>query len=321
MRLDLTLTDAATSEEVSALRKALADGDAALSSVAPILEHLVATPDHSLFSDELVARVKGMCHHMSRQILRAQAEATGEAGREAFAEKHGAALAAQMYRRRSILSHCHSLALEWQLAARMEAQFGLDPALSPMLQELIAADDPSIASAAMASLAAQARFAQTQRRMELPIAELPGDLFHEVLVAWREYVGDSRSDAMIRAEAKLRNAYDEGATRLSLLARLISGMGKRQGDALNMERAGVALFVTALALGSGQSRNRAVLSTHEGQASRLALGLRAAGLDMERIKAEMLRLHPNLQLVLAAGRLSRGEAKGLLAETQSAGIE
>ena len=321
MRLDPALTDAATSEEAAALREALGDGDAALRHVAPILAHLVAMPDHSLFSDELVARVKGMCHHIARQTLRAQAKATGEAGREAFADKHGPALAAQMYRKRSILLHCHSLALEWQLAARMEAQFGLDPALSPLLQELIAADDPSVASAAMASLAAQARFAQTQRRMELPLAELPGDLFHEALVAWREYVGDGRSDAMIRAEAKLRNSYDEGATRLSLLARLIAGMGEAHREALDMERAGVALFVTALALGSGQSRNRAILSTHEGQASRLALGLRAAGIDMEHIKAEMLRMHSDLQPALAAGRLSRSEAKSLLAGTPAAEME
>ncbi|MDG5747505.1 hypothetical protein P8Q88_04865 [Qipengyuania sp. XHP0207] len=315
------MPDAARSADIAAARRAVADGDAVLAHVGPILEHLVATPDHSLFSDELVARIKGMCHHMAGQVLRAQAEATGEAGREAFAEKHGDALAAAFYRNPHILSHCHTLAMEWQLASRMEAQYGLDPALSPLLQDLIASEDSGVASAAMATLAAQARFAQTQRRMELPVSELPGDLFHEVLLAWRAHAGDRRSDAMIRAETKLRNAYDEASARLSLLARLVSGMGNEQAGALDLERSGVALFVTALAVRSSQSRDLAILSTHEGQSSRLALGLRAAGLTSEEVNAEVLRLHPNREVPVTIGRLSVADARTILAESRSSGIE
>ena len=41
------------------LRDALARGNAALARIGPILTHLLATPDHSLFSDEIVARIRG----------------------------------------------------------------------------------------------------------------------------------------------------------------------------------------------------------------------------------------------------------------------
>jgi hypothetical protein len=45
-------------------------------------------------------------------------------------------------------------------------------------------------------LAAQARFGQAQRRMRLPLAELPGDLLHGALIAMRHVVGtESTADA------------------------------------------------------------------------------------------------------------------------------
>lgn len=298
----------------AALRDELARGNAMLLRVAPILSHLLATPDHSLFSDELVARIRGMCHDMAWQILRAQAEATGEKGRDAFADRHGEDLAEHFFSSPALLSHCHALALEWQLSARMEQQYGSDPVLSPLLQELIASEDASQSSAAMAALASQARFAQAQRRMELPVAELPGDLFHEMLLAWRAFNGHRRSDAMIRAEAKLRNTYDESTNRLALLARLVSGMGDRSASALDIDYAGVALFLSALAACSGQSRNMAVLSTNENQVVRLALGLRAAGMERDAIEGQVIRLHSQAEPQRAIGDISPAQAVQLLAE-------
>lgn len=298
----------------AALRDELARGNAMLLRVAPILSHLLATPDHSLFSDELVARIRGMCHDMAWQILRAQAEATGEKGRDAFADRHGEDLAEHFFSSPALLSHCHALALEWQLSARMEQQYGSDPVLSPLLQELIASENASQSSAAMAALASQARFAQAQRRMELPVAELPGDLFHEMLLAWRAFNGHRRSDAMIRAEAKLRNTYDESTNRLALLARLVSGMGDRSASALDIDYAGVALFLSALAACSGQSRNMAVLSTNENQVVRLALGLRAAGMERDAIEGQVFRLHSQAEPQRAIGDISPAQAVQLLAE-------
>ncbi|MEZ5682367.1 MAG: hypothetical protein R3E14_13840 [Erythrobacter sp.] len=320
MKMHDPVPDPGDASRTAVLRDELSRGNAMLARVAPILSHLLATPDHSLFSDELVARIRGMCHDMAWQILRAQAEATGEKGRDAFADRHGEALAEHFFSSPAILSHCHALALEWQLSARMEQQYGIDPVLSPVLQDLIASPDSSQASAAMAALAAQARFAQAQRRMELPLSELPGDLFHEMLLGWRAFNGQRRSDAMIRAEAKLRNGYDESANRLALLARLVSGMGEEAIAALDVGEAGVALFLSALSVRSGQSRAMTVLSTNEKQVMRLALALRAAGLTREAMEAQVLRLHPQVNPPRAIGEIPSSEASQLLAESGSLGV-
>lgn len=200
------------------------------------------------------------------------------------------------------------------VATRLEAQYGIDPVLSPLLQRLIASPESSQASAAMAALAAQARFAQAQRRMELPLAELPGDLFHELLLGWRAYHGTRRSDAMIRAEAKLRNAFDESGGRLALLARLVAGMGEEARAALDFEQAGVPLFLSALAQLSRQSRPMAVLSTNEQQVARLALGLRAAGLDAPAIEAQLLRLHRSAEPPRGLDAIAPADAAQMLAE-------
>ncbi|HCB77428.1 MAG TPA: hypothetical protein DEP68_01470, partial [Erythrobacter sp.] len=117
----MPMPDASTpvAADHESLRDALVRGNATLARIGPILAHLMATPDHSLFSDEIIARIRGMCHHLAWQVLRAQAEAAGQAGREAFAERHGAALAEHMLATPGLLAHCHALALEWQLTERL----------------------------------------------------------------------------------------------------------------------------------------------------------------------------------------------------------
>ena len=302
------------------LRDALARGNATLARIGPILSHLLATPDHSLFSDEIVARIRGMCHHLAWQVLRAQADAAGQAGREAFAERHGEALAEHFFSSPSLLAYCHALALEWQLTEKLEVQYGIDPVLTPLVQELIASEDTSLASAAMASLTAQARFAQTQRRMELPLTELPGDLFHDLLMGWRSFSGQLRSDAMIRAEAKLRNGYDEGAGRISLMSRVVSAMGGEGSRALDVDHAGAALFLSALAIRSSQSRVAAVLSTNHQQSARLAVGLRAAGLEGSEVERQVLRINPRALPPREIAGMPAEEARKLIAETNPAGV-
>ena len=72
---------------------------------------------------------------------------------------------------------------------RLQARSGIDPVLTPLVQDLVASKDGSVASLAMAVLASQARFQQHYRRMELPLRELPGDLFHQALVLLRTQAG------------------------------------------------------------------------------------------------------------------------------------
>lgn len=301
--------------EGEALRVALAQGDQALGRIGPILGHLLSTRDQSLFSDELVARIRSMLTHLAWQVLRIQAEATGVKGREEFAAEHGEPLSEMLFASPPLVAHCHALALEWQLSSRNEADFGLDPVISPLLQSLIGHEDAAIASAAMASLAAQARFAQTQRRMGLPLSELPGDLFHALLLAWRAYNGEDASDALIRAEGRLRADYDEGAGRLSLLERVVTLVGKDATNALVFDQAGVALFLSALALRTGQPRDLVAVSLHESQVARFALGLRAAGLKPQDIEAQILRLHPDRDPPSGLADIGTREALNLLARS------
>lgn len=281
-----------------------------LAGVGPILGHLLSAPDYSLFSDEIVARVRGMLADLARQVLRMQAEATGQTGRDAFVERHGAALSEHFQASPALLAHCHALALEWQLTERLEVENGLDPVLSPMLQKMIADAESATSSSAMAALAAQARFTQFQRRMELPLNELPGDLLHEMLRAWRRYCGETSSEAVDRAESKMRHSYDESAGRLALFARLVAGQGAR--SALVLDEAGAGLFFSALSVHSGQPREFAVLSSHARQTVRLALGLRASGVEPRRIDELLLRLHPGAAPFAGLDDIDEDAARGML---------
>ena len=47
------------------LLEELARGRQALSGIEPILGHLLSTPDHSLFSDEILARLRGMLNDLA----------------------------------------------------------------------------------------------------------------------------------------------------------------------------------------------------------------------------------------------------------------
>ncbi|UVI38938.1 hypothetical protein [Qipengyuania spongiae] len=280
--------------EPAALRAALERADAQLDHVSPVLEHLLSARDQSLFSDFLVARVRGMLIDLARQMLRVQAEATGEKAREHFAESHCGALAERLFATPVLVAHCHALALEWQLGLDLETRFGVDQVLSPLIQQRIGDRDPEVASSAMAALAAQTRFVRQQRRMALPLTELDAECFHTALRLWRAYGGEEGSDALTRAEGRLRASYDEGEGRLAMLARLVAALGPRSVEALNIQAAGAALFLSALAIRSNQPRTLVARSTNAGQLVRLALGLRAAGLKAGEVDLQLLSIHPDM---------------------------
>ena len=279
--------------EGAALRDALARGDTMLSRSGPILSHLLSDTDRSLFTDEIVARVRGMLADLATQLLRVQADATGTRAREEFVAQHSVGLAKAIASSPALVAHCHALSIEWLTTARLEEGVPLDPVLSPMMQALIGHEDTGIAGAAMAALAAQTRFTRAQRRIELPLAELSGDLFHDLLLHWHEYNHEEQSSALERAEVRLREGFDEAANRVALLSRVISGLGKDADEALHIENAGVALFLTALACRTGQSRDLTAFSLNDSQTARLALSLRAARMKVADIERQMLCIHPD----------------------------
>lgn len=300
-----------TEESVEAvLRDALARGDRVLADVGPILRHLVANDDHALFGDATIARIRGMMLDVAGQLLFAQAMAARVADPGAYIAELQDGLAQALSEDGTFLSHAHALVLEAQLTERLETHGGLDPVLPPLIQELAADPDPATAELAMAVLAAQARFLQHCRRMALPLRELPGDLFHKALLMLRARAGGEGVDA---AERQLRDGYDEGASRLGLVSRLVLGIERDHARVLAVGRAGLAIFATALALAARQERDVVVLSFADGQLARLSLALRAAGLGRQAAEAQLLLLQPDFALPEGFEALAAERAASLLA--------
>lgn len=301
----------------SVLRDELAHGDALVGTIAPILRHLLANDEHSVFNDEIIARVRGILADLARQLLDelAVAEQQSEPVDHSAADIDG--LIDKLVAHAGFLAHVHALALEWQLTDRLQARLALDPVLSPLLQALIASPDHATASVAMGLLAAQARFGQGQRRMQLPLTELPGDLLHVALLALRHHAGDSAraQESCAISEASIRARYDESRSRLGLIARIVAGMGGGATAALSVTHAGAAIFITALALASGQDRDMAVLCANEGQLARFALALRAAGLKPMQIAEQFAAIHPEVALPAGFEQIGPDRAAALLARS------
>lgn len=291
----------------------LARGDVVLGTAGPMLGMLLANYGNALFSDEVVAQVRGMGAHVARQLLFAQASAAGMADPSAFAGPRCDDLAERILRDPRFLGHCHALALEYRLAVRLEARSSIDPVLSPALQTLIASPDGETARLAMQLLSAQARFLQQQRRMELPLDELPGRLFEDALAAWRASASGTDGHAVDQADRHLREAHAAQACRLSLLARVAALADASDEQSLSIEHLGVAIFLSSLAAAAGQGRDLMALATDESQVGRLALALRAAGAGPDRIAEQFVLIHPEIALPDAFDTLRADRAAAILA--------
>lgn len=299
------------------LRDELAHGDVVLGTIGPILGHLIANHDHSLFSDEIVARIRGTVGGIARQLLEIQGQVQGDSDPHGFAERNGDELAESLAANAGFLTHCHALALECQLADRLRARNSIDPVLSPLMQSLVASDDPAMASLAMQALASQARFIQRQKRMQLPLGELPADLFHDALLRWRDYAGGIDADTLAQIETRMRRDFDESTSRLGLLSRMVAAMGGGARAALSISHAGISLFLTALAASSHQDRDIVALSTNDRQLARLALALRGSGLNPREVEEQFLYLHPDISLPDGFSQLRVDRARDMLASARS----
>lgn len=292
------------------LRAALARGDVLRARSGPALQHVLALHDRSLLSDAVVAQVGGMLADLADQLV---------AGRAATSDPTAAreAVAAQLLLVDALRGHCQALALEWRLALRLEAEFAIDPVLSPLLQALVADSDPAVGTIAMASLAAQARFAQAQRRMQLPLGELPAELFHAALLAARVAVGNAGQDDAVRAETRLRAGYEEGSGRLPLLARLVATAANISAPMPAIEDAGTALWLSTLAARSGEDRERTACAAADPLLGRLLLTLRAVGVAPVEAERQALRLQPDAALPRGLQDIGTREAAQWLAEASA----
>ncbi len=278
-------TDMADSMQVEdVLAQELAYGDVVLGTLGPILGHLLSSHAHTLFNDRIIAQIRGMISNLATQFVMSESCEQGEAHAMAAHDGLVRILSGSM----SVVSHCHALAIEGQLTERLHTRNAIDPVLPSLVQSLIASEDDEIAETAMGTLAAQARFIQHQSRMELPVHELPQDIFDAALGLARDLVAVD--------EVGLRDDYNPGGNRLALLERLTAMVENDGRSALTLNHAGTALFLTALASISGQSRDLIVVSTDESQLSRLTLAMRAAGLKPHEIEEQFLLLHPMITL-------------------------
>lgn len=293
------------------LKNELARSDQALRGVPPVLTHMLANAGHTLVSDAIVARLRGMLGALATQLLAAKADTARPQDDTREVDR----LADGLARDSVVLSFCYALAIEAHLADRLEQRSSIDPVLSQLMQELIASQDRATGELAMSALAAQSRFIQSQRRMELPLAELPAELFHAVLKRWEAH--DRSDPALAPAIKTLKAGYDEGASRVGLLARLVSSMRGGAIAALELDHAGLALFVSALSNLSRQPRELAIIACHEQQAARLALSLRAAGLEPAALERQFLLLDPSERLPGDIGSITPERAAALLSQTNS----
>ena len=307
------------------LRTELEQGDRVIATARPILRQLIANDDHSLFNDEVIARIRGMVRHSVRQMLHAVADVmpasvAERAKREEFVDDHSATVAAPLLDDAAFLFHAHTLVLEARLAERLQQRSGIDPVLSPLLQELAASSDPELAGQAMQVLAAQTRFMQHQRRMEWPLNELPADLFHKAILVLQTTT-IAPADVLFAAQEKLRQEYDEGRRRVGQITRMIETMERKARRALALDHAGLAIFVTAMAVASEQDRELAVMALCDNQFARLALSLRAAGLEQREVEKQFVFLHPDVDLPSGFASLGGDSAARLLASSDTNGLD
>ncbi len=293
------------------LRAELAHGDAIIATTGPVLHHLLVNDDQTLFSDQVIARVRGMMADIARQLLFPLARATRNTDEAGFAAEHANDLAVTLLAQADLLTHAHALTIEAHIADRLGQRSGIDPVLSSLLQELAASPDAKVAAGAMRVLAAQARFIQQQRRMNLPLNELPEDLFALCLSVLSGQFPD-HATAVGAAEAQLRESYDPAARRVGQMEQLINAMQHEAERAIDVDHAGVAIFATALAMATHQPRENVILSLGEKQCARLSLSLLSAGLKHTDVEDQFLFLHPDVELPVGFETLTKDRASAML---------
>lgn len=279
----------------------LARSDAVAEAAGTVLRQLVASSDSLPLTDEVVARIRGMLEGIADALLEPLSDTVG---------LDAESLLRALIDAPALLRHLHATAIEWRMTERLHRRLALDPVVSPLLEELVAHDDVALRDLAAKFATAQARWCHSQRDMRLALTELPREVFRAVLAVLLAQA--DQHPAATQAEAQLSKRYDEAAGRLDLGRQLVSRLQGGAQAALSIGHSGVALFLTALALGSGQDREAVARAIEATQFPRLALALRSAGLGLADVERQMLTLHPEITMPRGFEALDPNSAAALL---------
>ncbi|MCP9223315.1 hypothetical protein MKP08_11190 [Erythrobacter sp. LQ02-29] len=287
-------SNSSASNPQAALRDALREERRASEWAAQALPVLVAGGDQ-LLGQDIVARVEGMVASLADQL----ADALRAEDRQEFAAQIRAELAFDT----ELVAFLHSLAMEFRAATRLSRDAGLDMVAPPELRALSSSDSPAPSRLASSAIAAQARYLGDMIAMRLPLAELPAEMFDRLV---------SRLD-VFDAAGPLRAGYEEGETRLTLLSRLATSRLAFDRPAMDCRQSGLALFLTRLADGSGLDRTSISLAWGSPSFTRLALAMRASGMDIADIGRQCALVAPSASLPPAVENVDPEEAKMMIA--------
>lgn len=303
-----------------ALAEELAVADRALAAACGLLPHLVPIARTALLADDILACIRGLINDLARQLADAVEETEAHPAKTAATQAlRVEAIASVLAGQGAFLAHFHALALEWRLLEDLRDRHGLDPVLTPLLRELATDDDAGLVALASDLIAAQSRHEDAMRRMAMPLGELPADLHHLAMNALLAAAdGDAGAETLARrAEQRLRARHDEALGRDGLLNAILARLGTGAAKALDLRRAGGALFLTALACAAGQSRESVTMLLAEGQGLRCALMLRACGLDVLTSATILAMIHPRLAPMPELAGLSSAEASKLVEASEA----
>src|SRR5688572_28647310 len=99
------MTEQAAETVERVLRDELVEGDAMIAAARPILRHLLASDDDGLFSDETIARVRGLVLSVAGQLLFAQAAAAQVRNQPAYVDGRQDSLARALFADTAFLAH------------------------------------------------------------------------------------------------------------------------------------------------------------------------------------------------------------------------
>ncbi len=291
-------------EMTAALAANLASDDRALAGAIPIVSHMLGNQGQALLSDDVIARMRGTIDAIAQQLCFLT---TGERG-----DVDVSALGVMLAESGGLINHCYALAVEGALTQQLSVEQGIDPALPALLQELIASRDTNIRQLAMALMASQARFVAGQGHGGAPLFELPIEIFNGVLDVWKVCGANQDNAYLVQKASEIRAQYVEEATRLGLLERLISAVGASAEIISEIETAGLAIFISAIAKSTGQPRDLVALSCQQQQCLRLAIALRATGRSTEANMRQLALLGANISLPLEFNGWDKDQALGVL---------